>query len=114
MENAIWTTIAVVAAGLISHWYYRKSHTVSPAWAKPLIDKLPDRPVSPARLVELYHEALDTGKLVADPRSGYVACPNCGAPSSEFESWEQGDSRGDLYRGTRCKKCRHDIWGEEV
>lgn len=114
MENAFWAVVGAIISGLISHWYYRQSSKVIPEWAKPLIDKLPNAPVTPARLVELYHEALETGQFVADPLSGYVACPTCGAASSQFEGWERGDSRGDLYRGTRCKKCGHEIAGGEV
>lgn len=118
--------IGIVLGGLVSwgiaHWYYRQSSKQAPEWAantpewaKPLIAKLPDAPVSSERLVQLYHEALELGDLQPDPYSGYVACPKCGAPSSEFKGWEDIDPvRGDLYRGVRCGKCGYDIAGGEV
>lgn len=106
----------------ISHWYYRRSSQEAtesaktiPEWAKPLIEKLPDAPVTTERLIELYHEALEIGEIRPDPISGYVKCPKCGASSDQFESWEAGDAaRDQLYRGRRCKACGYDVHWEEV
>lgn len=114
MESAIWAVVGAGISWLITHIYYRQSAKVAPKWAQPLIDKLPDAPVSSERLIELYHQALDSGQFIPDPMSGYVACPNCGASSTQFEGWETVDPRGDLYRGRRCKMCGHDIACEEV
>ena len=65
--------------------------------------------------MELYHNALEDGELVPDPLSGHVACPKCGAPSSEFKYWEAVDhERDDLYRGVNCGMCGYEIDGGEV
>lgn len=110
--------IGIVAGGLVSwlvtHLYYQRSSTEVPEWAKLLIAKLPDSPVSPERLIQLYHEALDSGDLTPDPVSGYVACPKCGAQSSEFETQTAHDPKhDDTYYSRVCKKCGTEVWFEQ-
>src|SRR5277367_533557 len=85
--------LGAIPSWLISRWFYRRSTVEMPDWAKnvpqwaiPLIESLPEQPVTVERIIQLYQDALDSGKLDPDPLSGYVACPSCGAPSSEFET----------------------------
>ena len=100
----------------ISHWYYRLSSKEAneaaktvPDWARPLIAKLPDQPISLDRLAELYHEELELGNIRPDPVSGYLVCPKCGGSTDQFESWESGG-----YRGRKCKACGYDVHWEET
>ena len=111
--------VGIVIGGLISWFitdaYHRRSSTQVPIWAKPLIDSLPDSPVSSDRLIELYQQALETGDIDVDPMgSGYVVCPNFGAPASEFEGWQGNDARGDMYYGSKCSRCGHVLTSTEV
>lgn len=105
-----------VVSWVVAHWYHKRSSTEVPEWAKPLVENLPDQPVSRERLIELYHDALETGAIsMPDPIGGYLACPSCGAPSSEFEPWGAIDpDRGDEYNGFRCGKCKRDVSWTQV
>jgi len=109
---------AIVGALLswpIAHWYYRRAAKEAPEWAQPLIDKLPDAPISQERLVTLYNEAIESGEIDPHAFTGYTRCPKCGASQEYFEPWEAWDNvRGDGYRGFRCGKCKYEISGGEV
>jgi len=106
METAIFLVGAGISWG-IAHFYYRRSNTVAPDWAKPLIEKLPDAPITIERLIDLYHEAIETGQVTAHP-SGYVKCPECGVGQEHFKGWEAVDhEREDHYWGFKCDKCNH-------
>jgi len=121
IELLVGVILGGVISWVIAYYYYRQSSKQAPEWAqkapewaRPLIEKLPDAPISSERLVRLYHEALEKGKIdFPDPMSGYVECPRCGAPASDFEPWEDyaHDSR---YVGTRCGKCGKELSGGEV
>lgn len=116
METLLGVAAGALIGWLIAHWYYRRASVDTPEWAKPLIDKLPDAPVSIQRLVELYHDALENGEIGRpDPLGGYVACPECGDSSDNFEYWEQtDDARDDTYRGVKCGKCGYDVSWEQL
>src|SRR6266852_809745 len=86
----------VIVSWVITHFYYKRSAKAVPDWAKPLTASLPDAPVSPEKLIQLYHKALEAGGLTPDAYSGYVVCPNCGAPSSQFQ-YRQDYGRDDRY-----------------
>lgn len=100
---------AILGGGIswfVTHIYYRKSSTVVPEWAKPIIERLPEEPPTKERLLELFQDALDKGEIVPHPEFGYVACPECNAPSTDFEEefWE-AEGRSALY-----VKCPHCGW----
>lgn len=114
--------IGAILSWPIAHWYYRRATKETPEWARhvpdwavPLIESLPDSPVSTKRLVELYHKALEHGDISVDPWSGYISCPRCGASSDQFESWEASDPSQDMtFRGRKCGVCGYELSGEEV
>lgn len=119
--SVISVIVGFLLSWAIAHRYYRRASRdmdeqaqYVPRWAVPLIESLPDHPVSTARLIELYHSALENGEVSPDPSSGYLACPKCGAPSDEFEPWEAVDhTRDDAYHGVRCGRCGADVsWSE--
>lgn len=113
IELLIGTVLGGLVSWAITHVYYRQSSAKVPAWAKPLVEKLSDTPPSLEGLIKLYHEALEAGEFHPDPLTGYVVCPRCGTPSSEFKYWEANDpERGDLYRGVRCPHCNWEQGGE--
>jgi hypothetical protein len=113
IELAIGVFFGAALGGIITwvvaHVYHQRSSSNAPDWAKPLIESLPDTPVPVERLIELYQDALEAGEFEVDPFSGYIVCPECGAPSSEFESWEDIDDRGDHYVGRRCGQCGYSL-----
>ncbi len=94
--------IGVLLGGLISwlitHAYYRRSSVQPPEWAKAFMERLPNAPVSDERLIQLYHEALQAKRISPDPFTGYLVCPQCSAPSSEFQYY---DEAGVVY----CPSC---------
>ena len=120
--NVIFLVVGGLLSWLITHRYYRRSTVEvptwiheTPEWAIPLIEALPDQPISLDRLIELYQNALDNGEISVDPHSGYVKCPRCGASSSQFESWQDmDDRRGDLYYGMKCRACGCEVSGEQA
>lgn len=118
--------VGIITGGALSwaiaHWYYRRSSKEVPDWANrtpdwaiPLIEKLPDAPVSQERLIELYNEAVATGELQPHQFTGFLKCPNCGAGQEYFEPYEASDPRYDMHiRGFRCSKCGYELSGDEV
>jgi hypothetical protein len=89
---------------------YKKSTKEIPDWAKPIIEKLPQSKPTEAELLKLFQEALNTGDVVPDPIFGYVACPNCKAPASDF----QEDGFGDEHHTIVVKTCPHCGWSEQA
>ena len=100
------SSAAACSTWLIAHAYYRRSSVQVPEWARPLIESLPEARPSRERLIELFNEAIAEGDLVPDGNFGYVACPRCKAPTSEFGTTRQHDERfDDDYLVIRCKRC---------
>jgi rubredoxin len=99
----------------IAHLYYRRSAKEAPEWAQPLIDSLPDSPVSPERLVELYNDAFASGEMMPHQFTGFVKCPKCDAGQEFFEPYEAYDDHsGRGVRGFRCSKCGYELSGEDI
>jgi len=106
MTELVIGLISAVVSWAITHAYYKRSSVNVPEWAKPIIERLPEAPPSRDQLIDLFHEALQDGELIPDPNFGYVACPRCKAPSTEFDTHEQFDEeREDRYLVVRCKRC---------
>ena len=102
-----------VLSWIITYWYYQKSSTNVPEWAKPLIEKLPDSPISIERLVDLYHDAIESGDVTPHP-SGYIKCSECGAGSDYFEPWQVGVPELDsIFHGYKCAKCNYELTSEQ-
>ncbi|MFI5180316.1 MAG: hypothetical protein ACHQPI_02875 [Thermoanaerobaculia bacterium] len=96
---------------IVSRYYYRRTSTEVPEWAKALIKKLPDQPPSEQELLKLFQESLESGKVKADPLLGHVACPNCKAPAGDFEHRAYSD---DSSRGVAVVTCPSCGWSEST
>lgn len=104
---------SAVASWFFSRWYYQKSALEVPEWAKPLIAKLPDAPISTDRLIDLYHEAIQSGDIQPHP-SGFIKCPECGAGSDKFEAWQVAAHHLDsIFHGYKCSECNFELTAEE-
>jgi hypothetical protein len=107
-------TLGIIFGGIVSwcltHIYYRKSSKEIPDWAKPIIEKLPKTKPSGAELLELFQDALDSKQIIPDPILGHVACPNCKAPSSDFETKCFGDENHTII----VKSCPHCGWSDHA
>lgn len=111
MEILIGTVFGGLVSWALSHWYYKRSVKTIPDWVQPLLNKLPDAPVSVERLVELYNEARSDGRLDPDAWSSLIKCPHCKAPSAQFKHFDaevEGDDSGFLSVG--CKQCGREVW----
>jgi len=108
VELIIGAILGGIISWAVTHFYYKKASTDIPDWAKQIVEKLPQSKPTESELLELFQEALDTGDVVPDPILGYVACPNCKAPASDFE--EKGF--GDEYHTIVVKTCPHCGWSE--
>jgi len=86
IEAILEVGCSIVVTWLVAHFYYRRSVTNAPNWARPLIERLPDTPPTPERLMDLYQQALMDGQIERpDPMTGLYKCPRCGAPASQFK-----------------------------
>jgi len=106
--------MGILPGGLITwfftHLYYRKACTSVPDWAKPILEKLPDEPPSRERLLKLFQDALESGDVKPDPAVGCVACPQCGAPSTDFLH----EAYGDDCRTIVVASCPHCGWTDHA
>ncbi len=106
--------VGIVVGGLVSwfitHLYHRKSSINAPEWAKSILERLPADPPSKERLLELFQDALESGDATPDPVLGHVACPECGAPSTEFEH----KTHGDDYHTIVVASCPHCGWNDHA
>ncbi|MER9843535.1 hypothetical protein NKJ59_20115 [Mesorhizobium australicum] len=108
------------ASWFFSRWYYRQSSVETPewankvpAWAIPLIQKLPDAPVSIERLIDLYHDAIQAGGIQPHP-SGFIKCPECGAGADKFVAWQvAAPELGSLFHGYKCSECNCELTADE-
>lgn len=102
--------VSVFITWVVARFYYKKSLTHIPDWAKPLVEKLPQSKPSEAELLKLFQEALNTGEIVPDPIFGHVACPECKNPASDF----QEKILGDEYHTIIVKSCAHCGWNDHA
>ena len=108
IELLIGIFAGALLSWFITHVYHKKSSNEPPEWAKPFIAKLPDEPPTKEKLLELFQNALDTGKVTIDYDIGCVACPQCNAPSSDFKKSGYGDDN----HGVLFVECPHCGWVE--
>src|SRR3990167_4247223 len=80
---------------LITHLYYKKSSTVAPDWAKPLIERLPEKQPSEQELIDIFQDFVEEGKIQPDELTGYLKCPKCNRPSTEFTHETHENTFGD-------------------
>jgi hypothetical protein len=107
--------LGVLAGGILSwvitYSYYRKASREIPDWAKPIVERLPQSPPTKEQLLELFQDALDKGEINPDPIFGYVACPKCKAPSSDFKHRiYSNEPRGDV----AIVECPHCGWSNDT
>jgi hypothetical protein len=102
--------VSGVVAWIIAHFYYRRTSTAIPEWAKPIVEHLPMQKPSKEELLRLFQEHLDSGDVEIDPLLRRVACPECGEPAKNFEKKLVGD---DLHSVAiiSCPSCG---WSENV
>ncbi len=111
----IQLVVGVIGGGIIS-WiiaclYYRKTNTNAPAWAFPLIEKLPLIAPSEEELLRLFQEQINAGLIKPHPVFSHVACPNCGAPISELQEKVYGDEATTIL-DLSCPNCGWSDWSE--
>jgi hypothetical protein len=113
--------INFLGSWVLSHYYNKKSSAqieklfenllaIFQDWAKSFDEKWPQSKPSEVELLKLFQQALDTGEIVHDPILGYVACPECNAPASDF----QGEFLGDECHEVVRKTCPHCHWSKDV
>jgi rubredoxin len=108
LELVIGLISGAVFSWLISHIYYKKSSVQIPDWAKPIIERLPEKPPTKEKLLELFQDALDKGEVEIDSVVGYVACPECKASAKDFEKTAFGD---DIHTVV-VVECPHCGWNK--
>ena len=97
---------------LVTHLYYKKSSKEIPSWAEDIVDRLPETPPTEQKLLELFQDSLDSGKVSPHHVVGHVACPECKTPQDQFE--EDGYSDAEGYRGVIVVSCPNCTWRQEV
>jgi RNase P subunit RPR2 len=95
---------------LISHIYNKKSSAQIPEWAKPIIEKFPEKPPTKEELLNLFQDALDKGEVELDPVVGYVACPECQASAKDFKK----TAFEDHIRTVVVVECPHCGWKKTI
>ena len=106
VEVVVSAASGALLSWLIAHVYYKRSAAEVPGWAKPLLERFPVARPTPDQLIDFFHEALEEGELAPEPTLGYVACPQCKAPSSELVSTRQTDHQhDDDYHVVTCRRC---------
>lgn len=93
----------------IAHFYYKRSSTQAPAWAKLLVDNLPAQQPKLSELLRLFQKHLDSGEAIIN-LSGQVVCPECGESAKNFEEKSFGDENHTIISYT-CPNCK---WSENV
>ena len=110
MVELLLFVAGAICSLVISHYYYRRSSSEAPEWARTLIERLPDKPPTEEELLRLFQESLQSGKATPDPLLGHVACPNCKAPSSGFNHDSHFDI--ELNRGVVHVSCPSCGWSD--
>ena len=110
MTELIFLIAGFLLSWLIAHFYYHRSSTQIPNWAKPVIENLPEQPPSKVELLRLFQEHLDSGEIEVHPALGCVACPDCGESSQNFKEKVYGDDAHTIVAVT-CPSCG---WSENA
>ncbi len=104
----ILTIIGIVVGGffswIITHAYYKKGNDSIPAWAKSLIEKLPENVPSEKELLKLFQEEISNGNIKPHSVFSHVACPNCYTPLDELEEGVYGDDYHTILE-ISCPNC---------
>lgn len=99
-----------ITSGLIAHFYYRRSSTIIPDWAKEFVKNLPKQQPTKDELLQLLQDHLNSGEIEIDPLLARVACPNCGESAKKFKKEVFGDDLVTVVI-TTCPSCG---WSEDV
>ena len=95
---------------LISHQYYKKSSAQIPDWAKPIIEKFPEKTPTKEELLNLFQDALNRREVEIDPVVGYVVCPECQASARDFKKTAVEDHT----RTVAVVECPHCGWNKTI
>jgi len=95
---------------LIAHFYYLRSSTTIPNWAKEFVKNLPKQQPTKDELLQLFQDHLDSGEIEIDPLLVRVACQNCGESAKNFKRRSFEDNTVTIVN-TNCPSCG---WSEDV
>jgi Zn ribbon nucleic-acid-binding protein len=105
--------VSAVVGGLVSwaitHYYDRRAFVRVPAWARPLMKRLPKRMPSRAELRKVFREVLAEVRLEASEPEEEIdfdeleECPKCG--SDDLESGDDENARGRVFETIECLSC---------
>ena len=104
MIETIYFIAGCVISWLVAYLYYYRTSTRAPKWAEGLIQNLPANPPKPSELLRLFQEHLNSGEVEFNYPLGRVACPECGAPASDFDEKIFGDDAHTIVVYT-CRSC---------
>ncbi|MCD4832120.1 MAG: hypothetical protein K8R02_10030 [Anaerohalosphaeraceae bacterium] len=106
----VFTIVCCIATWTIAHLYYQRSKTVTPEWAKPLVEHFPEQEPTPEKLAQLFQEYLDVGDVEINPLLHRVVCPDCGESAKNFKKAGFGDDSHSIVT-ISCPNCG---WSETV
>ncbi len=108
MNELYYSLVACAFTWLIAHFYYHRSSTQVPPWAKKLIQNLPDNPPKLNELLRLFQDYLDSGDIEIKFPLNLIVCPECGASAKDFEDKIHGDDFHTVIVYT-CPSCGWSI-----